>query len=153
MSNFDTTKTYAAKSSVTRALKAAGLDPEQFNIVEEDGKFRGQPKQTAKKASKKVDPRTLTACPKCGSEEIYHGRNDKGLVVDEDLVGGCHHCDWEFDLRQKQPRNGNCRKVWDMADSMPGAARKDVVSACVEAGINLGTAKTQYQAWFASKRG
>lgn len=50
-------------------------------------------------------------------------------------------------------RNGNCRKVWDMADAMPGERRKDVIEACVAAGIPLATAKTQYQLWFVSQRG
>lgn len=35
----NTTKTYAAKSSVTRALKAAGLNPEDYTIVGTDGAF------------------------------------------------------------------------------------------------------------------
>lgn len=104
------TKTYAAKSSVTRALKAAGLKIEDYSIVAVEDGFQGQ--LTAKAPAKK------------------------------EKVGG-----------EKQPRNGACKKVWDMADSMAGAKRSEVVSACVEAGINLGTAKTQYQAWFASKRG
>lgn len=39
------------------------------------------------------------------------------------------------------------KKVWHIADSMPGAARKDVIAACREAGIAYGTARTQYQEW------
>lgn len=40
------------------------------------------------------------------------------------------------------------KKVWDVADSMPGAKRKEVIEACVAAGIAYGTARTQYQHWF-----
>lgn len=40
------------------------------------------------------------------------------------------------------------KKVWDIADKMPGAKRKDVIAACVQAGIAYGTARTQYQHWF-----
>jgi len=36
-----------------------------------------------------------TVCPKCGSSEIYNGRTQGGLVVDEDVIAGCHSCDWE----------------------------------------------------------
>lgn len=98
--------TYAAKSSVTRAMKKQGIAPDAYTIAaNEDGQFFAQMKAVAKPAG------------------------------------------------TKQPRNGACRKVWDMADSMPGAKRSEVVSACVAAGINLGTSKTQYQQWFASKRG
>lgn len=106
MTTFDTTKTYAAKSSVTRAIKAAGQDPAKFQILEVDGKFSGMP-----------------------------------IVTKKEAAG------------EKKPRNGACKKVWDMADSMPEAKRSEVVSACVAAGINLGTAKTQYQSWFASQKG
>ena len=40
-----------------------------------------------------------------------------------------------------------CRRVWEIADSMPGARRKDVLQACVAAGINPYTAETQYFLW------
>lgn len=40
------------------------------------------------------------------------------------------------------------KKVWDIADNMPNAKRKDVIAACVQAGIAYGTARTQYQHWF-----
>lgn len=38
----NTTKTYAAKSSVTRALKAAGLNAAEYDIVAVEGGFQGQ---------------------------------------------------------------------------------------------------------------
>lgn len=100
------TKAYAAKSSVTRALKQMGIDPATV-IINQDGS--GQWYAHKKEAAKK-----------------------EGTA---------------------KPRNGNCAKVWEIAESMAGAKRKDVVSACVEAGIALGTAKTQYQHWFVSKKG
>lgn len=40
-----------------------------------------------------------------------------------------------------------CYVVWDMADKMVGARRKDVVAACVQAGVAYYTARTQYQLW------
>lgn len=40
------------------------------------------------------------------------------------------------------------KKVWVIADSMPGAKRKEVIEACVAQGIAYGTARTQYQHWF-----
>lgn len=97
------TKTYAAKSSVTRAMKAQGVTPEQYTIEKNAEGFYAK----------------MVAAKKEGSAK---------------------------------PRNGNCAKVWEIADSMAGARRKDVVSACVEAGVALGTAKTQYQHWFVSKK-
>ena len=38
-----------------------------------------------------------------------------------------------------------CRVVWDIAEEMEGAKRKDVLAACVEAGVAFYTARTQYQ--------
>lgn len=38
--------------------------------------------------------------------------------------------------------------VWEIADTMPKASRKEVMAACVAAGVAYGTARTQYQAWF-----
>ncbi len=40
------------------------------------------------------------------------------------------------------------KKVWAIADSMPGAKRKEVIEECVRQGIAYGTARTQYQHWF-----
>jgi len=50
------------------------------------------------------------------------------------------------------PRNkSSCEspvlKVLTIADDMKGAQRKDVIAACVNAGVNIHTAKTQYQRW------
>ena len=42
---------------------------------------------------------------------------------------------------------GATKQVWVIADSMPGAKRADVIAACLAAGINAGTASTQYQKW------
>lgn len=42
--------------------------------------------------------------------------------------------------------------VWVIADSMPGASRKEVQAACVKAGIASGTARTQYQHWFKTRK-
>lgn len=35
--------------------------------------------------------------------------------------------------------------VWGTCDAMEGAKRKDVVEACVVLGVNVHTARTQYQ--------
>lgn len=39
-----------------------------------------------------------------------------------------------------------------IAEQMQGATRKDVIAACIAAGINENTAKTQYQRWVKSKQ-
>lgn len=54
-----------------------------------------------------------------------------------------------------KPRLSTCerptKRVWDIADSMPEASRKEVIAACVAAGIAYGTSRTQYQHWFKQK--
>lgn len=40
-----------------------------------------------------------------------------------------------------------CTLVWNIADAMPGAKRKEVIEACVKAGVAYYTARTQYQQW------
>jgi hypothetical protein len=42
--------------------------------------------------------------------------------------------------------------VWAVCEEMKGAARKDVVAECMKRGVNVHTAKTQYQRWSASKK-
>lgn len=44
------------------------------------------------------NPMNSTVCPLCGSTELYTGRNVNGIVMDEDKVIGCHHCDWEYEV-------------------------------------------------------
>ncbi len=45
-----------------------------------------------------------------------------------------------------------CFIVWDMADKMKGARRKDVIAACVAKGVAFYTARTQYQLWLTAKK-
>jgi hypothetical protein len=137
-------------------LKASDVE---FKIVD-----LTKPTEVAKAAktpkAEKIDPRNLTVCPVCGSTELYAGRVNKiagsgfGTVVDEDTVGGCHHCDWSYDLSisHKSEIESPCFVVWDTADKMVGARRKDVIAACVEKGVAFYTARTQYQLWFNSKK-
>lgn len=109
-------------------------------------------------------PENMTKCPQCGSEEIFTGRvkmvKDRktgemvstGIVEDEGLCGGCHHCDWEWNLidvqRAKSVVENPTRLAWDIADAMILEPRKEVVKAMIAAGIANGTSRTQYQYWF-----
>ena len=45
-----------------------------------------------------------------------------------------------------------CKQVWHIADSMPGATRKEVLKACIEGGIAFYTARTQYQQWLSVQK-
>lgn len=47
----------------------------------------------------------------------------------------------------KQSGPGPVAQVWAIADQMKNATRRVVVTACIAAGINEHTARTQYQRW------
>lgn len=49
--------------------------------------------------------------------------------------------------RNKSCIENPCQLVWNIADEMEGARRKDVIEACVKAGVAFYTARTQYQLW------
>ena len=56
---------------------------------------------------------------------------------------------YNADLRKRSNVKGAVGIVWDIAAEMLGnsAARKDIIAACVDAGVNINTARTQYQAY------
>ena len=50
--------------------------------------------------------------------------------------------------RERSDVDGPCGLVWDIAANMlktEGVTRKQIIDACVAAGVNINTAKTQYQ--------
>lgn len=47
----------------------------------------------------------------------------------------------------KSTEKGATKRVWEIADSMPDAKRGEVIATCMEQGIAMGTARTQYQKW------
>jgi len=51
-------------------------------------------------------------------------------------------------IHEASVAEGPTKRVWAIADSMPGAKRKDVIEACRKVGIAFGTARTQYQKWY-----
>lgn len=63
----------------------------------------------------------------------------------------------EVEVSDEKPeikRASTCKRptlrVWDIADEMKGSRRKDIITACVEAGVAYNTARTQYQLWYSS---
>jgi hypothetical protein len=68
-------------------------------------------------------------------------KGDKFELVD--LNGPLYNAD----KRERSTVEGAVAIVWDIAADMlkQGAARKDILAACVNAGVALNTARTQYQ--------
>ena len=54
--------------------------------------------------------------------------------------------------REQSTVGSPCSLVWEIADEMKGARRKDVVAACMKAGVAEYTAKTQYQRWYTANK-
>lgn len=100
-------------------------------------------------------------CPHCGigldNGICVHGDEvNRSMIKLEKHTIACLGCGGEFgpliaDVMAK-PRLSTCerptKRVWDIADSMPKASRKEVMAECVRQGIAYGTSRTQYQAWF-----
>lgn len=55
-------------------------------------------------------------------------------------------------LRERSTVEGAVGVVWDIAAEMfaQSKTRKEILSECVAAGVNINTARTQYQAWRAA---
>lgn len=129
---------------------------------------------TEERTSGNEDPRTLDVCPVCGSDELYAGTAENGGIVEhEDTVGGCHHCDWEYDLRgsnkptgkgikiekDREERNGvkrpsaggACRAVWDALDAMVAAGEqptsKEVKALAEQNEWNANNASIEFYQW------
>lgn len=49
--------------------------------------------------------------------------------------------------KKSKRSSGAVAKAWAIFNKQPKAERKDLITACEKAGINLHTAKTQYQRW------
>lgn len=113
----------------------------------------------------------LTHCPSCGihlnNGVGVHNQEVNGKHVKHDKFEySCLSCDAEFGpviegktekapkakaepkvIENRSTAEKPCRLVWDLADSMVGARRKDVIAAAVAKGVAFYTARTQYQLW------
>lgn len=158
-------KTYKAKSSANRAAKKI-----EGSIVEQlsSGEWAVFASQVQKDS---FDNYGVCNCPNCGID-LDNGVNTHANEASENtqyartmkLEFVCLACNTEFgpavvrkakkDTQKQQAKYFNsstigspCKAVWDMAGDMPGARRKEVIAACVKAGIAFYTARTQYQQW------
>lgn len=114
-------------------------------------------------------------CPHCDIDlengVCMHGDDVNGQVIEhKEFMYACLACGGEFGeaipapKAPKAAKSGTrvvhetssiekpCDVVWRIAGEMEGAARKDVVKACEEAGVATNTARTQYQRWFTAQK-
>lgn len=116
-------KLYAVKSSAVRAAKAAGLT--QYEIIEQNGQFGFSP----------IEPKVVER-PKANKQPAAKAGKSKRATTKKTTP-----------VVNVSTIESPVRHVWDVADSMKGAKRKDVIAACVEQGVAFYTARTQYQKW------
>ncbi len=128
-------KTYSSKSNARRAALAYVQGTEQtFEVVEVEGGFAFR----------------LDALP-----EIENGAELLAAVVlgqGEARITDTFAEDDEPEAVATIRAKGAVAQVHAICDSHPELRRSDVVALCVDRGININTAKTQYQRWFASRK-
>ncbi|AUR88740.1 hypothetical protein NVP2117O_62 [Vibrio phage 2.117.O._10N.261.45.E9] len=115
----------------------------------------------------------FTHCPHCGTHlsnghQTPEGLADAGNGVEISHEFLCLACGEEFGEEVEMPTEAPkaqdtssvvrpTKLVWEIAEQMKKAdenvRRKDVIAACVDAGIAYNTARTQYQHWFKACRG
>jgi hypothetical protein len=107
----NTTKTYAAKSSVTRALKAAGLNVEDYTIVAVEGGFQGLLDTSSVHG---FETHGFVACPHCGTH-LSNGVGEDGQEVNGKYIRhskfqfACLACGEEFGPHGRQKKCDRCR--------------------------------------------
>lgn len=120
-------KTYSNKSNAKRAIKAlsesAALNVDNF-VVPLNGAFVVDLEKVSKY---EADARASVL-----AQQNERKAKNKAIAIEKATA------------KTIKP----CKQVWHIADAMIGSSRKDVVKACVDAGINAFTARTQYQQWF-----
>lgn len=88
---------------------------------------------------------------------------DPDFVARDRLVGEHFHQVTEAEHKQHRGEYKDvstterpCKRVWIIADEMvaidPQVRRKDVIDACVAAGVAFYTARTQYQLWLGVRK-
>jgi hypothetical protein len=145
-------KTYKAKSSVARAAKKEfGTDWKTIGqpmMDEMTGLYYFQPyairetEEITTEQIEKVIDKIIPETVETPVETYVAFGNHYQVVLPAPKV---RKSVAKADLRGKSAIGSPCRIVWDIAGEMEGARRKDIIQACVEAGVAYYTARTQYQ--------
>jgi hypothetical protein len=124
-------KFYTNKSNAKRAAIAAGLDADKLELVtNKEGQFRYI--QIDEAETPMVAEAIATA--QANADKIANN------ALATKTIGG-------IPVTRESTVERPTKQVWHIADEMKGAKRKEVLDACVKAGIAYYTARTQYQLW------
>jgi hypothetical protein len=166
----DTTKTvddYASKATAKRGAKRKFGDNWEKHYTVEQAGDRWVVKPIPEPEPEPESPATTTgkcphknqidyACPEC---EAHIGKKCSACGKVRLYKKGHPHLETcskfvkPIPIKRVSDIESPCQFVWNMADEMfkKGARRKDIIAACVQAGIAYYTARTQYQLWFKAK--
>lgn len=153
---------YAGRAGA-RAAKTAGLAGKVVALTEVELKVAEEAKPFG------FEDHGLTHCPSCGCHLDngvgVHNQDVNGKPVKHDQFEySCLACDAEFGpaikgkkapkvkaeakpIENRSTVEKPCKLVWQLADDMTGARRKDVIAAAEAKGVAYYTARTQYQLW------
>jgi hypothetical protein len=141
---------YANKSSATRAAQrevGGEWETKAAILVHEEGGFVIVPRQAEAPTEVKQNLSLAEALEESGETIDELKDNATGKKNPGDGLANKQAMGWRLSTCDKPTK-----KVWHIADSMPGASRKEVIAACEAAGIGAGTSRTQYQAWFTAMK-
>lgn len=129
-------KTYWTKSNAMCAAKQAGYAPVEVEIcITEQGAYYYNVV-----APKEVLPGLITDA-------------DNGSEI---VPAEAEHAVHRGEVSNKSTTERPCKRVWIIADDMlaanPEVKRKDVIAACIAAGVAFYTARTQYQQWLGVRK-
>lgn len=169
--NTYTTKATAKRGAIRELSKGRGIPQDEVKAnfddlatieVREDGSFIWRAVQT------EVNPRCATPESLKNDEQLF---NDNKREMEYTAAGDAvvktsarvkkeNNLDSEgakkdpttekrtIVFTHKSTAERPTKLVWDIAESMKGARRKEVIEECVKQGIAFNTARTQYQQWF-----
>ena len=121
-------------------------------IVNEDyavGAYAGRTEARAAKVAENLAGKILKASEVTfevivPAEEHFHS------------VTEAEHAAHRGEVANKSTTERPCKRVWIIADDMlaanPEVKRKDVIAACIAAGVAFYTARTQYQQWLGVRK-
>lgn len=146
-------KTYSTKANANRAAKKAGLEAGTFNILEIDGRFLLEVIKTdlfdeaeaeAEFEALQNRQKELAVKAEVAKAELLEAfvpYNPQLLLPAPKKI----------EKATKSVIGNPVQMVWNIADNMWGARRKDIIAECVKQGVAYNTARTQYQAFYKVK--
>ena len=149
-------KTYSTKANAKRAAKNQGLDLNTICIYEQDGVWV-------------IDQADLFDEAQAEKEYLELQARQVELKIEAELAASLWLADFvpynpqlllpapkkvkkeTKSLPRESVIDNPVKMVWEIADSMWGQRRKDIIEECVRLGIAYNTARTQYQAFYKVK--